>query len=846
MHIIDYLHSHGVGVFPCRADKSPAVPRGVDWRDVAKQPPSTLQWPSGLFGISLPFIIVILDLDTYKGITRQIVESMAGGPIPWDAAFIQTTLHGGQHYAFRVPAWTVKQGSNIGIPGLDTRVGGKGFICSGEGYVIQGSGLIALAHPETLPVLPDSLRPLLEDKGAERAERAESAAQAASDTDTEIIKQALLHIDPECGRQEWLRVGMALRHHFGDDDGEGLDLFDEWSSGRLTGTSPHNYVPDHMEHQWGSFKPSRDGQATITIATLFYDAMERGWTPPSTFDTSMAFGEGAAPPDVFNGLLTRIQESGTDLNQVLFIVDEIVKSGCNALQRDLLALTLYAGLKEIKVLDTSLKHRLDDLLRPDAPALKPRSVAPMLPEHLDIADLPVPQLSQPSAVHGVNARLMLTEIFSERLAVKQEQLRWWTGREWQTVPDFLLNRICYQTLLPDQSKEPVVNGTKKALRAAAPILGDCAPDTRIYFRDGVFNMETGMLEAHSRNNANTGTLTVDSPFTYAQEQLATVEWLRFIDTIFGNTPDTVERTLLLQEIMGYALFKSDLNVQKIIALDGASRAGKGVILTLLQELVGVERMKPFTFSDLNDKKNQASMRDPDIVCDMDAKPPGRGESKAAIGFMNKVVSNEPVSVPLLYSQETWTGRLNTKIYINCNGIPTLLDDSGATTNRFVVLYFTRTFAGHEDRGLLNRLRGELPGIAAWAMEGAARLVHNNGQFTSPSSSIEAINELKQANQPMETFIQQWLIFDRESKALSRDLWHAYKLYCIDENISLPTKRAFSKSLKQALLGTNCQYQASMRVGDEASSGYEGVRLREVDGTNVTPLAPVTQAAFVKK
>jgi hypothetical protein len=58
--------------------------------------------------------------------------------------------------------------------------------------------------------------------------------------DLQRITDALAFIDPT-NYDAWLMVGMALHHSSGGAD-DGLELWDAWSSGGLTGTLPDNYA----------------------------------------------------------------------------------------------------------------------------------------------------------------------------------------------------------------------------------------------------------------------------------------------------------------------------------------------------------------------------------------------------------------------------------------------------------------------------------------------------------------------------------------------------------------------------------------------------------------------------
>lgn len=105
-----------------------------------------------------------------------------------------------------------------------------------------------------------------------------------------MIESALYAIPPDCSREEWLRVGMALHHdgeHTGDPD-KALAIFSEWSAGDPA-NPPENYKGERdIIAQWKSFRA--DQANGVTLGSLFEVAKGYGWTRPPV-DASGLFRE---------------------------------------------------------------------------------------------------------------------------------------------------------------------------------------------------------------------------------------------------------------------------------------------------------------------------------------------------------------------------------------------------------------------------------------------------------------------------------------------------------------------------------------------------------------------------
>jgi hypothetical protein len=125
-------------------------------------------------------------------------------------------------------------------------------------------------HWTRLPMIPDSLLALWHSMLAQESLPAAPAEAVSADWDE--IKSLLTYISPDCSREEWITVGMAL-HYAGtntDQTDDALRLWDEWSK-------PSNKYPGEREMmvQWRSFRS--DKGSTVKLGSLYKLAQRNGW-----------------------------------------------------------------------------------------------------------------------------------------------------------------------------------------------------------------------------------------------------------------------------------------------------------------------------------------------------------------------------------------------------------------------------------------------------------------------------------------------------------------------------------------------------------------------------------------
>jgi hypothetical protein len=84
------------------------------------------------------------------------------------------------------------------------------------------------------------------------------------------VVDALSKVTADCSMQQWVEVGMAIKHQFGDS---GFSIWDDWSA-----TAPSRYPStEELAKRWESFVANPPDRVPVTIRSVVRIAVEAGW-----------------------------------------------------------------------------------------------------------------------------------------------------------------------------------------------------------------------------------------------------------------------------------------------------------------------------------------------------------------------------------------------------------------------------------------------------------------------------------------------------------------------------------------------------------------------------------------
>jgi len=309
------------------------------------------------------------------------------------------------------------------------------------------------------------------------------------------------------------------------------------------------------------------------------------------------------------------------------------------------------------------------------------------------------------------------------------------------------------------------------------------PRGRLSLRNGVLDIETLEITPSTPEDY----FTYQLPVTY-DPGADCPRFRQFLREVL----DSEEKRDLIQEIMGYCLMYGN-PYEKAFMFYGRGGNGKTTLLETFRSLLGRENTSSIHLQSLNEDRFVAADLEGKLanIC---SENPSRALRDSEM--LKRLVSGEGITVQRKF-QQPFTMTFGGKLIFATNTLPRTADDTPAFWRRWILIEFTRSFIGREDRQLREKLSLELSGILNFAIEGLRRL-RDRGDFAVSGTLADAAEKWRRQSDSLYWFVSE-RIRERVGAVITKaDLYGEYARFCEENGVQAVTKNEVGHRLPQLL------------------------------------------------
>jgi putative DNA primase/helicase len=312
---------------------------------------------------------------------------------------------------------------------------------------------------------------------------------------------------------------------------------------------------------------------------------------------------------------------------------------------------------------------------------------------------------------------------------------------------------------------------------------DASPDL-LNVKNGTIDLRTGELREHRREDL----ITKLAPVEYDPDATAPT-WAATLERALPSA----EVRAFFKKLCGYAI-SGDVSEHVLPVLYGTGANGKSTILNALLEAAGDYGMQaapdlliakrdnhPTEVADLFGMRFVASIEVDD----------GR---RLAESLVKTLTGGDKVRARRM-RQDFWEFSPTHKVFMAVNHKPQVKGNDNAIWRRIRLLPFEQTIPpAEQDKRLPQKLRAELPGILAWAVEGG--LEWRREGLQAPEEVRRATGQYRSEMDVLGAFLKDCCDEGPVHNVAAKDLYTRYKTWC-DENGEAPEKqRTFGSKLSE--------------------------------------------------
>jgi P4 family phage/plasmid primase-like protien len=305
--------------------------------------------------------------------------------------------------------------------------------------------------------------------------------------------------------------------------------------------------------------------------------------------------------------------------------------------------------------------------------------------------------------------------------------------------------------------------------------------------NGTIDLRTGELRPHRREDW----LTKLTPIDY-DPAAGCPTWLAFLDRVMAGRAELVD---YWQRVLGYAL-TGDVGEQVLFFLHGAGSNGKTTLLNVVLALVGDygKQAPPDLLlakrGDGNHPTEIADLLGARVVTTVEVED-GR---RLAESLVKQLTGGDRLKARFM-RQDFFEFDARFKLFLAANHRPVIRGTDHAIWRRVRLIPFDVTIPPAErDRTLPEKLRAELPGILAWAVQGC--LAWQREGLGLPDAVASATQSYRAEMDTLADFLAERCVLTETATATSKALFAAYRAWCEETGEKAMTQKAFTTRLSE--------------------------------------------------
>ena len=162
---------------------------------------------------------------------------------------------------------------------------------------------------------------------------------------------------------------------------------------------------------------------------------------------------------------------------------------------------------------------------------------------------------------------------------------------------------------------------------------------------------------------------------------------------------------------------------------------------------------------------------------------------------NSVVTGEPVLVEEK-NKQPYTTVFKKTVIQSTNELPRFKNKTNGTYRRFVIIPFKKSFSTKDDNWAIKDDYIYRKDVLEYVLKKALELSFT--RFDEPQASIEALEDFKESNDTVKSFVVEWFDKFESTRLPSRFLWWLYQEWCKEEGVTKLAKRKFENQLAKVV------------------------------------------------